>query len=93
MKIECKKIAFGLTSSFYAFNPTIKEIKKIIKENECDIIPIMSENAFSTDSKFGKASDFVRQIEDITKRNIICTKREAETVDADILVIAPCSRK
>lgn len=91
MKIKYKKIAFGLTSSFYAFNHTIKEIKKLVREYESEVIPIMSEHAFSNDSKFGKASDFAKQLESITKRKVICTMREAEEVDADILVIAPCS--
>lgn len=92
MKIKNKKIAFGLTSSFYTFKATISEIKKIISEGG-EVFPIMSMGAYTTDSKFGKAKDFIMKIEDITKKKIINTMQEAEEVDCDILIIAPCSRK
>jgi len=32
LKLKNKKIAFGLTSPFYAFKPTINEMKKIMSE-------------------------------------------------------------
>ena len=92
MKIKNKKIAFGLTSSFYTYKPTISEIKKIISEGG-EVFPIMSVGAYTTDSKFGKASDFIKDIEDITNNKIINTLQEAEDIEGDILVIAPCSRK
>ena len=47
-----KKIAFGLTSSQYAFEKTIPQISKLINEG-AEIIPIMSYDAYSTDTKFG----------------------------------------
>lgn len=92
MNIQNTKIAFGLTSSFYAFNSVINEIKKIKLEN-CNIIPIMSYDAYYTDSKFGKARDFIKNIEEITNKKVICDVEEAEDVEADIMIIAPCSRK
>ena len=92
MKLKNKKIAFGLTSSFYTYKATINEIKKITSEGG-EVFPIMSVGAYTTDSKYGKAKDFIKKIEDITNNKIINTMQEAEEVDSDILVIAPCSRK
>ncbi len=92
MKIKNKKIAFGLTSSFYTYKATISEIKKIVSE-DADVFPIMSVGAYTTDTKFGRAEEFIKKIEDITKKKIINTMQEAEKVNSDILVIAPCSRK
>ena len=92
MKIQNKKIAFGLTSSFYTFKATITEMKKIISEGG-EIYPIMSIGAYTTDSKFGTAKDFNDKIEQITNKKIINNMQEAEEFDTDIMVIAPCSRK
>ncbi len=92
MKIKNKKIAFGLTSSFYTYKATISEINKIVSEGG-EVFPIMSVGAYTTDTKFGKAQDFIKKIEEITKKNIINTMQEAEEIESDILVIAPCSRK
>ena len=40
MLLENKRIAFGITSSFYAIEKTIPQIKSLIHEG-ADIIPIM----------------------------------------------------
>ena len=53
----------------------------------------MSYGAYATDTKFGKAKDFICKIEEITEKKVINTMGEAEAVDADIMVIVPCSRK
>lgn len=92
MNIKNKKIAFGLTSSFYTFKATINEIKKIVSEGG-EVFPIMSSGAYTTDSKFGKAKDFIMRIEEITNKKIINNMQEAEEVESDIMIIAPCSRK
>lgn len=92
MKLKNKKIAFGLTSSFYAFKSTIAEMKKIVLDGG-EIFPIMSEGAYTTDTKFGNAKDNIKKIEEITKRKVINTLAEAEEIKADIIIVAPCSRK
>ncbi len=58
-----------------------------------EIFPIMSYGAYSTDSKFGKAKDFIEKIEKVTGKEMINTMNEAESIESDIIVIAPCSRK
>ena len=49
------------------------------------------------DTKFGKAKDFIKEIEELTDKKIIHTIQEAEPIGpkkmTDIMVIAPCSRK
>lgn len=92
MKVKNKKIAFGLTSAFYTYKATISEIKKIVSDGG-EVYPIMSFGAYTTDSKFGKAVEFVNKIEDITRKKIIINMQEAEEIESDVLVIAPCSRK
>ncbi|MDE5830632.1 MAG: hypothetical protein K2H53_02925 [Clostridia bacterium] len=92
MKLKGKRISFGLTSTFYAFKYTIKEMKNIMQEG-AEIFPIMPPCTYKTDSKYYKSADFIKDIEAITKREIIKTKEEAEELETDIMVIAPCSRK
>ncbi len=53
----------------------------------------MSQGAYTTDSKFGTAQEFISKIEEITKKNIINSMEKAEEIEADIMIITPCSRK
>lgn len=92
MKLKGKKIAFGLTSCFYTFKNTINEIRKLVLDG-AEVIPIMSIGAYTTDTKYGKAVDFIKKIENITGKKVINDMGEAEKVNSDIMVIAPCSRK
>lgn len=92
MKIKGKRIAFGLTNAFYTFKKTIEEMKNIVSEGG-EIIPIMDFDTYSTNSKYGKTIDFIKNIETITNRKIITSEEVAEEIEADIMVIAPCYRK
>ena len=96
MNLKGKKIGFCLTGSFCTFNKTIEQMKELVKE-EAIIIPIMSYSAYNLDTKFGKAKDFVKQIEEITGNEIIHTIQEAEPIGpqklTDVMIVAPCSRK
>lgn len=66
MKLEGKKVGFCLTGSFCTFKNTIKQLKELVKE-KADVLPIMSYNAYNLDTKFGKAKDFIGEIEEITR--------------------------
>ena len=94
MKFENLKIGFILTGSFCTFSKVIPKIKEL-KDMGADILPIMSYNAYNLDTKFGKASDFINEIESITEKKIIHTIQEAEPIGpkglTDIMVIAPCT--
>ena len=96
MEVTGKKIGFVLTGSFCTFKKTIPKIKELVKK-EAEVIPIMSFNSYNIDTKFGKAEDFIKEIEKITSKKIIHTIKEAEPIGpkklTDIMVIAPCSRK
>ena len=81
MGLENKRIVIGITSSFYAIEKTIPQIKKLIEEG-ADIIPIMSFNCYNLDFK-----GFTKQIEEITGRKIIHTIEDAEP----IMAIIPCT--
>ena len=94
MRFENLKIGFILTGSFCTFNKVIPVIKEL-KEMGADILPIMSYNAYNLDTKFGKASDFINEIELITEKKTIHTIQGAEPIGpkglTDIMIIAPCT--
>ena len=95
MELYGKKIGFVLTGSFCTFRKTIPKMKELIEKEGADIIPIMSYNSYNLDTKFGKAKDFIKEIEDITGKEIIHTIQGAEPIGpkkmTDIMVVAPCS--
>ena len=94
MELKGIKIGFVLTGSFCTFKKVLPVMEELIKE-EAEIIPIMSYNSYNLDTKFGKAKDFITQIEEITNKKIIHTIQDAEPIGpkqmTDIMVIAPCS--
>lgn len=94
MKIKDKRIGFVLTGSFCTFKHTIPQIKKIVEERGI-VIPIMSRNAYNMDTKFGTAQEFIKEIEEITNKEIIHTIQGAEPIGpkglTDILIIAPAT--
>lgn len=96
LKLKGTKIGLILTGSFCTFKSTIEQIENIIKE-EAEVIPIMSYNAYTLDTKFGKATDFIKRIEEITQKKIIHTIQDAEPIGprhmTDIILVAPASRK
>lgn len=95
MNLEGKNIGFAFTGSFCTFRKTINEMKNISEIKDISIFPIMSFNSFNLDTKFGKALDFEKEIEEITRNKIIHTIVDAEPIGPkkmfDILIIAPCS--
>lgn len=94
MNIEGKKIGFVMTGSFCTFRKTIDELKKIV-ELSADVVPIMSKNSYTMDTKFGNAKDFIDEIEEITGNKILHTIQEVEPIGPkdmlDILVVAPAT--
>lgn len=91
MLLENKRIAMGITNSFYALGKTIPQIKKLIQYG-ADIIPIMSFNSYNYKTK---VIDLVKEIEATTGKQIIHTIEEAEPIGSkiptDIMAIIPCT--
>ena len=88
------KVGFALTGSFCTFENVLTIMKDIVKKG-AEVFSIMSFNAYNLDTRFGKANNFVKEIENITGKQIIHTIQEAEPIGPkkliDILVIIPCS--
>ncbi len=87
-------LGFALCGSFCTFRKAVDEIRHL-SEKGYNIIPIMSFNAYNTDTRFGKAQDFINEIEEITKNKIISSITEAEPIGPkkllDALLLEPCT--
>ena len=87
-------MGFALCGSFCTFKKVIPQMKKLVDEGY-KVIPIMSDTAYNTDTRFGKAMDFNKEIEEICKTEIVHTITGAEPIGPkellDALVIAPCT--
>jgi dipicolinate synthase subunit B len=89
-----KNIGFAITGSFCTFKKILPCIKKLVEQGN-NIIPIFSYSVINTDTRFYKAVDFARDIEDITGNKPIATLTEVEPIgpnnNLDIMIIAPCT--
>lgn len=93
---ELKGLTVGLaiTGSFCTFDK-IKKTAKELKQVGMDIQPIFSRQTVTCDCRFGKAEEFVKEIEKITGKKGLYSIAEAEPIGPkgylDVLVIAPCT--
>lgn len=89
-----KNIGVAITGSYCTYEKVFGELKKLA-ETGANLYPIFSDHASTTDSRFGKCSDFLKQAEEITGRKPIITIPDAEPIGPnalfDLLVIAPCT--
>ena len=93
-KFNGLKVGYAFCASFCTLMRAQKEMVEL-KALGADIYPIMSERAYSTDSRFTNAREFSKRVEEITGRRIVKTVEEAEpfgpAVPLDVLIIAPCT--
>lgn len=94
MTLENKTIGFAMCGSFCTFRNAL-DSAKALKSAGAEIIPIMSETAYNTDTRFGTCIDFQHELEEIAERHILHTVYETEPIGPkkllDALVILPCT--
>ena len=87
-------IGFAMCGSYCTFEAVFKEIEAL-KKLGYNIIPIMSENSYTLNTRFGDASHWHERMRDITGNRIIHTIPTAEPIGPkkmlDALIIAPCT--
>lgn len=94
MDLNQKRIGFAITGSFCTFRTVLTQLQALA-DTGADIFPIMSEAAYSYDTRFGKAADIRSEVESICQKQIINTIAAAEPIGPkkmlDLLIIAPCT--
>ncbi len=88
------KIGYCMTGSFCTFARSIAVLRRL-KDDGHDLIPIMSENAYSLDTRFGLSTEINDTVRGITSHEIISTIPDAEPLGPscplDLLIVAPCT--
>jgi dipicolinate synthase subunit B len=88
------KVGYCLTGSYCTFKKAVEVIREL-KNRDFEVFPIMSENAYKTDTRFGKSKDFIDEIESICGKKILSEINTVEPIGPqkyiDVLIIAPCT--
>ena len=86
-------IGFALCGSFCTYDRVFPVMERLGKSYE--LIPIFSQSAYSTDSRFGNAETHIARAEAICGRPVLHTLAEVEPIGPkkmlDALIIAPCT--
>lgn len=86
-------IGFALCGSFCTYDRVFPVMERLGKSYE--LIPIFSQSAYSTDSRFGNAEAHIARVEAICGRPVLHTLAEVEPIGPkkmlDALIIAPCT--
>lgn len=94
MDLTGVRAGFALTGSFCTLKKTIAVLPKLVAKG-MDILPLMSEKVVSTDTRFGTAEEFRKEVEEICGKKIISTIKDAEPIGpknlVDIMIVAPCT--
>lgn len=94
MTLSGKKIGVALTGSYCTFDTVFPQIERLVQENN-EVTTIFSDRSQVTDTRFGKADDFLIKAKTITGKDPILTIVDAEKIGPknlfDIVIIAPCT--
>ncbi len=87
-------IGYAMCGSFCTVDSSLEQMKKLRARGE-EIIPIMSETLYDTDTRFGDCRELRKTVAEICGRDIIHTIVGAEplgpVVSLDAMVICPCT--
>jgi len=87
-------LGFAMCGSFCTFRTVLQQLRQL-REEFAHIVPIMSENSYTTDTRFGPAAEFRQTMEDICGHPVLHTIAQTEPIGPkkllDALVVAPCT--
>ncbi len=88
-----KTLGFAMCGSFCTFEKAAAQMENLSRTYH--ILPLMSQNAYTTDTRFGKAEDWVKRVEEISGHEVLHTIVQAEPIGpkgmVDVLTVAPCT--
>lgn len=94
MELQNKHIGFAMCGSFCTFEKALAAAS-LLKSEGVDVIPIMSETSYFTDTRFGTCESFRNRLCEITENEILHSIYQTEPIGPkkllDALVILPCT--
>lgn len=87
-------IGFAMCGSYCTHAAALGQLRALLAEGY-EIQPIISENVYTTDTRFGKAADLYAELHRICGREAIHTIVDAEplgpNLPLDMMIICPCT--
>lgn len=89
-----KRVGFALCGSFCTHQKVLEALKDLTERYET-VIPIVSETAAFTDTRFGTSDELLEMLEELTGNEVLCDIPAVEPIGPkgllDVLVIAPAT--
>jgi len=89
-----ERVGFAVCGSFCTHEKVLGALKRLTETYE-PVIPIASENAAFTDTRFGTSEDLMETLEELTGNEVLCDITTVEPLGPkgllDVLVIAPAT--
>ena len=87
-------IGYAVCGSFCTHARALETLRTLLSRGH-EVLPITSEIVYSTDTRFGRAADFIAELEMLCGRKTVHTIAEAEPLGPrsplSLLIIAPCT--
>lgn len=94
MQLAGVKIGFALTASFCTLEPVVQQIEQFVRGG-CEVYPIMTREAATVDTRYGKAQEWMERLARITGKPVMTGIVDVEPIGpqklVDVVVVAPCT--
>lgn len=86
-------LGFAMCGSFCTLDRAMEQMTAL--GGRYALLPVMSQNVYETDTRFGRAADWIARAEEAAGRPVLHTIVEAEPIGprrlADAMVVCPCT--
>lgn len=93
-QLQGKRIGVAMSASHCNLDRAVRQLEVLAAEG-ADVVPIISANIRTTETRFGKPDDWITRIERITGKLPLTTIPEVEPfgpkIQLDCLVVMPCT--
>ena len=69
-------IGYGICASFCTHRNSLEVLRHLTEK--FNVVPFVSPNVMETDTRFGKAEDFIKEVREICGNDVISTIKDAE---------------
>ena len=94
MTLQKISVGFAMCGSFCTLHKAVEQLRLLI-EGGLEVLPVMSQTAYTSDTRFGKAKGWIETVESLCGKPVIHTIVDAEPIGprrlVDLMVVAPCT--
>lgn len=88
------RVGFAMCGSFCTFSDCFAALERLLSLG-CTVVPVMSFNAYETDTRFGNAAEHRERLAAMCGRDVIHTIADAEPIGpmdmTDVMLVANCT--